>query len=267
VRPMSFIAAALWACGAHVAFIALVVVTSAFRENAAYDLIGQTLGQVVAYSLALYLLLRNHAPNARIRDFIAVRATNSWFLPLALILGVSATFPTLWLIERIDAVYPPPEELITVFGEFAKLSQPEKIAAVICIVAVGPFVEEMLFRGALYRSLIQDKAPMPVVMVTALYFAAVHLNPYRIVPLFLMGCLLGYVRWASGSLWPSFLLHLGFNALPFVDLFWPLSSSEETTIPIAWVAAGAGTTMLVLLFVHALARSSRRASAARRSDV
>lgn len=267
---MSFLAAAMWATGAQMAFLALLSIVAAMRENAPYDLVALTLSQIVAYSLALYLLLRVHAPNARIRDFLAVRPTNSWFYPLALILGVSATYPAYFLLERIDALYPQEEQLVTFVDIFVKLSNPEKIAATIGVVAIAPFVEEVVFRGALYRPLVQDKSPVAVVLVTAALFAAVHLDPYKLLPLFLMGCLLGYLRWASGSLWPPFLLHLGFNAVPFVDLFGPNASTpagEDGNVPISWVAAGAGLTALVLLFVHALARSSRRASAARRSDI
>lgn len=268
IKPMSVVGALMWATGAQILFLWTASIAAALKGGESYDLIGLLMCQVIAYLLVLYLVLRVHAPNTPIRGLLAIRPTNPWFFVLALIVGVGSTFPSWWLLEQIERVYPHGEQLFEWLDVFYTLSQPERIAVAFGTVVVGPFLEEMLFRGALYRPMRVDKSPALVIGVTAFIFAAVHLDLQKMLPLSLMGAALGYMRWASGSLWPPFLMHLAFNAVPFVELLShevkPPPDAEPVSI--SWVTAGAGTVVLALLFTHALAKSSRRASAARRDD-
>ena len=102
----------------------------------------------------------------------------------------------------------------------------------------------------------------------------VHINPVtfeaqHLPSLFVMGLVLGYVRWASGSLVPPVLLHMGFNAVPFIDLFRyqtkPSDDVAETIsmdlMPIAFALA-----VILIGVMHVLAIRSRTASGARRQD-
>ncbi len=267
IKPMSVIGAAMWVTGAQIVFLWGVSLAAALKGGESYDLIGLTICQVAAYLFVLYLVLRVHAPNTPIRDLLAIRHTNPWFYVLALLISLASTFPSWWLLDQVERIYPPGERLFEWLDVFYTLSAPEKYAVAFGTVVIGPFAEEMLFRGAVYRPMRINKRPVAVVVVTALLFAAVHLDAHKMVPLTIMGLLLGYLRWASGSLLPPFLMHLAFNAVPFVDL---LSQSQPPTdtdpVPISYVTAGAGVAVLALLFTHALARSSRRASSARRED-
>lgn len=268
VKPMSMLGAAMWATGAEIVFLWMVTATRALKGDEGYDMIGALLCQVAAFLFVLYLVLRVHAPNTPIRSLLALRAGNPWFLVLAPIIGVSAAYPSYMLLELIERVYPSAEQLYGWLDVFYTLSQPERIAVAVGTVIVGPFMEEMLFRGALYRPLRIDKSPVAVISLTALLFAAVHLDVQKLPPLFLMGLILGYLRWASGSLLPPFLLHAAYNAVPVVEILQydtkPPDDGEPLSISL--VAGGAGIAVLALLFTHALASSSRRASAARRDD-
>ncbi len=268
IRPMSVLGAALWAIGAEIVFLWIVTATRALKGGDGYDMVGALLCQVVAFLFVLYLVRRVHAPNTPIRSLLAMRKTNPWFLVLAPIIGASAAYPTYMLLELIHRFYPPDEQLYGWLDVFYTLSQPERIAVAVGTVVVGPFMEEMLFRGALYRPLREDKSPAVVVVVTAVLFAAVHLEPQKFPPLFLMGVVLGYLRWASGSLIAPFLVHMAYNAVPIVELlqYDTKPPDDGDPISVSLVAAGAGVVTLALLFTHALAKTSHRASAARRGD-
>jgi membrane protease YdiL (CAAX protease family) len=268
IKPMSVIGAAMWATGAEILFLWIVTATRALKGEDGYDMIGALMCQVAAFLFVLYLVLRVHAPQTPIRSLIALRKTNPWFYLLAPILGASAAYPSYALLELIHRIRPPEEELYDWLDVFFTLSEPERIAVAIGTVAIGPFMEEMLFRGALYRPMRIDKKPATVIAVTAFLFAAAHLDMHKLVPLFLMGLMLGYVRWASGSLVPPLLLHMTYNAIPIIQImgYDQKPPDEGEPLPISLVAGGAGLLVLALLFTQALARSSRRASAARRDD-
>ena len=57
-----------------------------------------------------------------------------------------------------------------------------------------------------------------VILLPALLFAIMHLNPVGILPIFFLALLLGYLRWATGSLWPSVALHM-FNNLLVLGIY------------------------------------------------
>ena len=77
-----------------------------------------------------------------------------------------------------------------------------------------PIAEELFFRGALMGWMMLRRFPRwAVILLPALLFAVMHLNPMGMLQIFFLALLLGYLRWASGSLWPSVGLHICNNIL------------------------------------------------------
>ena len=77
-----------------------------------------------------------------------------------------------------------------------------------------PIAEELFFRGALMGWMMLRRFPRwTVILLPALLFAVMHLNPVGMLPIFFLALLLGYLRWATGSLWPSVGLHICNNLL------------------------------------------------------
>lgn len=82
-----------------------------------------------------------------------------------------------------------------------------------------PLAEELFFRGALMGWMMLTRFPRwSVILLPALLFAIMHLNPVGILPIFFLALLLGYLRWATGSLWPSVALHM-FNNLLVLGIY------------------------------------------------
>lgn len=91
------------------------------------------------------------------------------------------------------------------------------IALVLLTVLLAPVVEEMLFRGALYPALrgMWGESPGAVVGATGVSagaFALMHVDPWVIVPTFLIGLLLVWLYEDSRSLWVPIICHATFNA-------------------------------------------------------
>ena len=77
-----------------------------------------------------------------------------------------------------------------------------------------PIAEELFFRGALMGWMMLRRFPRwTVILLPALLFAVMHLNPMGMLQIFFLALLLGYLRWATGSLWPSVGLHICNNLL------------------------------------------------------
>ena len=71
----------------------------------------------------------------------------------------------------------------------------------------APIFEEWLCRGLVLRGLLQKTNPVAAILISALFFAVIHLNPWQAVPAFILGVLFGIVYYKTGSLKLTMLMH------------------------------------------------------------
>ena len=85
--------------------------------------------------------------------------------------------------------------------------------------AVGlfaPIAEEFVFRGAVLRSLLNGtRKPWVAIILSALLFSLAHLNPAQMLHAFLVGLLLGWMYWRTGSI-PGIVYHWVNNTVAYV---------------------------------------------------
>ena len=81
---------------------------------------------------------------------------------------------------------------------------------------IAPIAEETFFRGYLYAGLRSLWGPSKGIVLSAAIFAAVHILPGVLFPIFLIGLVLAWLYERTGSLWPSIVLHGAMNALAFL---------------------------------------------------
>ncbi len=76
------------------------------------------------------------------------------------------------------------------------------------LVAVfAPVFEEWLCRGMVLRGLLTRMKPAWAIVVSALFFALIHMNPWQALNAFIIGVVMGYVYYKTGSLWLTMLIH------------------------------------------------------------
>jgi membrane protease YdiL (CAAX protease family) len=78
--------------------------------------------------------------------------------------------------------------------------------------------EEIAFRGLLQHWLQVAIKPMHALVVASFLFAVVHFSILSFPYLFGVGALLGWVKWKTGSLYPSMLIHFLHN-LVVIEFF------------------------------------------------
>ena len=82
---------------------------------------------------------------------------------------------------------------------------------ILCVLVVGVMAglsEEMLFRGAMLRTMQDSRlGNHAVVWITAILFSAFHMQFYGFVPRMLLGVWLGYLFVWTGSLWVPIIAH------------------------------------------------------------
>jgi hypothetical protein len=99
--------------------------------------------------------------------------------------------------------------------------QPEHAAAfaanVAVLVLLGPFAEELFFRGLGVRVLVRYGGLLAI-LVTGVIFGLVHGLLGALPPLVLFGIGLAWVRLRSASVWPAFIGHAAYNGLGILVL-------------------------------------------------
>ena len=82
---------------------------------------------------------------------------------------------------------------------------------------LAPLAEELVFRGAILRSLLRwTKQPWVAIAISAIFFAAAHLNPAQLPHAFLVGLLLGWMYYRTDSIVPCVVYHWVNNTVAYV---------------------------------------------------
>ena len=100
----------------------------------------------------------------------------------------------------------------------------EKIPAWIFVfsaVIYAPVFEEWLCRGMVLRGLLTRMKPTWAIVLSALFFSIIHMNPVQGANAFLLGLILGYVYYKTGSLWLTMFLHFVNNSSAFLRALLP----------------------------------------------
>ena len=71
----------------------------------------------------------------------------------------------------------------------------------------APIFEEWLCRGMVLRGLLTKMKPGWAIVISALFFAVIHANPWQALNAFLIGLMMGYVYYKTGSLILTMVIH------------------------------------------------------------
>jgi ABC-2 type transport system permease protein/sodium transport system permease protein len=123
-------------------------------------------------------------------------------------------------------------------------------ALVVGSVALAGALEELFFRGYLFSALRAAAGARTAIVVSAVLFGLFHFPSAfdRLLPSTLMGLVLGWVCWRTGSVLPGMFLHAAYNGL-FVSLVFLEGSDGRENLPPPWIGgalvlAAAGAAIL-----------------------
>ena len=174
----------------------------------------------------------------------------------ALMIGLSASVAIGGIVFRVA---PPPDSLLKQMQEQLQLGDtPGPLWQLWLVLALTPAVcEETFFRGFVLSGLRRWR-PWMSIAVSALLFGLLHGSLYRLLPTFLLGVVLGYAVWRSGSLYCSILIHVLNNGL-IATLLWFNGGKEMEVHALPWnLTLGA---LVVMALGLALLRSPKAKAA------
>ena len=94
---------------------------------------------------------------------------------------------------------------------------------------LAPLSEELVFRGAVLRELLRwKKNPWIGIVISALLFSLIHMNPVQIPHTFMIGLLLGWLYYRTDSIIPGVVWHWVNNTIAYV--VYNLTNTDETLL-------------------------------------
>ena len=187
------------------------------------DTTGTLISSVVSsiLTLAVFLWLK-WSPFSR----TYLRSRPWGVLVWVVVLALGTIVPSTWLGEQIP--YEMPQEIEQMLSEML-----HNRWGYLAIGILAPIVEEMVFRGAILRTLLllggrgNDQSSMlnaqsskfkafAAILISALLFGAVHGNVQQFVHATLMGLLLGWMYYRTNSIVPGIVFHWINNTAAYV---------------------------------------------------
>jgi membrane protease YdiL (CAAX protease family) len=213
--------------------LALTVVVVAFGPRV--DIVPLGLTQVGVYGAALIVFAAWQ--KKPLRELLPLRVVPFRLCLVAAVLGVVLQFPSTLLANLVDQFYPISDEVLK---RRLALITPHSVAhgvAIVLVVSfVGPCIEELFFRGALFGALRRGHSALVTMAVISLCFVAAHMDLRLLLPLLPAAWLMAEVRERSASIWPGLALHTGFNSLTLLGVFSGLVPDGKPPPVEPWVA-------------------------------
>ena len=129
------------------------------------------------------------------------------------------------------------------------------IVGVFLVMAVTPAVcEEMMFRGLIYNSMKARYRVSVALGVVAVLFGIYHMSLVKFIPTGLLGLVLCYVAYKTGSIYPSMMMHFINNALSVIvsyypekiEKIFPVLYKESMSLSDALLFSGVGVVLLAI---------------------
>ncbi len=126
------------------------------------------------------------------------------------------------LVQFVDIFYPIPDLMQDTFKSLSN-----NPLGVLSMTLLAPILEEVMFRGAIQGHLMRKyKNPYIGILIASLVFGVFHLNPVQVVYASLLGFILGWIYYRTGSLLPVILGHILNNSLACLTMLF-FSDIEE----------------------------------------
>ena len=134
-----------------------------------------------------------------------------WSLaPLAVLGALSAAFAIDLMSEPFDL----PNLMEEQFLQIARTP-----LGILALAIVGPVVEEVVFREAVLGNLLRDgMRPWLAILLSALVFGLIHVNPIQIPFALLIGIILGLLYCKTGNILLPLIVHILNNTLSVIEM-------------------------------------------------
>jgi len=160
-----------------------------------------------------------------LRSGFRIKGANPIVFVASLLMGMSlwpCVYELVLRTEKLGLVTFSEEQLSWVNSYLEELGSISPLWALFAIAIVPAVTEELLFRGYLFSALSSRLSPWKAILLSAVLFGFFHLIVVdslaieRLVPSTLLGVVLGWICYRTGSLFPGMVFHAANNGCPLM---------------------------------------------------
>ena len=145
-----------------------------------------------------------------------------------------------WFLELLNRLF---ENKFGIYGTAIKVA------------LIAPIVEELIFRGIIMHGFMRNYHSVTAILVSALFFALFHLNPWQFPTTFLLGLLLGWIMVITRNIIVCIIGHSINNLLVLliIEFHEPLSETafflmeKSKQLTISYIVAGLCVMLIALI--------------------
>ncbi|ASW43274.1 abortive infection protein [Clostridium isatidis] len=157
---------------------------------------------------AVTILIIYRVRKKNIKEELQFIKSNNLNMIIAIILGLSIWLFDSGVLSIIQEAGLLAEHFATMEETLSPITQGNMFIVIISVGIIGPFVEELIFRGLIYKTLIKKFSVLWTIIIQAILFGLFHFNLIQSAYATLMGILLGYAVYKTKSIWPAVLMHI-----------------------------------------------------------
>ena len=166
---------------------------------------------IIATSLIVWFVVKK--AKLRVKDIIPLKKFN-YFILVPISIGLLGETILSSEIDNILNIFLTKPEW---FKEAMEGLHSSFAGYIILAVVMAPIVEEIFFRGIIVRGFAANYSNAKAIVVSALLFGLIHMNPWQAIGAFGGGLVLAWIYIETGSLIPCIYAHAFFNGFP--DIF------------------------------------------------
>ncbi len=209
-------------------------------------------GVYFVMAACFYLLVVRRRGSERIREAFSIRPVPVVLRSYVLLAGASTILLAPCLAALNSRIFPDrvhsPDALNDLLG------QPLGWLPFLCVsILIAPVVEELVDRGWLQPRLEKLWGAPAAIALSSLFFGLGHLVLWMTPYFTIVGAMLGYVVYATRSVWAGIILHMAFNAslvtLGMLGAGEIFMTWVEATGPVAWIAP-MGILVIIGFMIH-----------------
>lgn len=163
-------------------------------------------GVLVKYFIII-LLLKWHSKDSCEKPRKKSLNRNNFICVVLMIIGFRIVYDNS-LIFWVNKM-PMPEFIAKAFEDMAI----EPIIMILSVAVIAPIYEEVVFRGILLKGMANKINPTVALIVSALFFALMHMNIPQGINAFLLGIIIGSIYLNTGSIYLSIFAHFINNSV------------------------------------------------------
>ena len=194
----------------------------------------RTYGMIVSYPVMFIPTMLYSSVQSRINEYstpeVKLDSNNpgNWGWARLIFVCIISTIAVAYITEPIVSLLPQMPQWLEETMKIMLEDCPMWVT-LLSVSVFAPLFEEWLCRGIVLRGLLNNNvSPAKAIIVSSIFFAVLHMNPWQAIPAFLLGSLFGYVYYKTGSLKLTMLMHCANNTLAAILSKVPAFKDAET---------------------------------------